>query len=294
MKTSNLRVCSYNIRYDNIDDKQNQWVYRKMLVFSNIAFLKPHIIGFQECLFNQINDLKEGLLEKFGMNYDYIGLGRDDGEKNGEFSPIFYNTDKVELVHSHQFWISETPYKPGTKSWKTACPRIVTWGLFKFKKSNKLFYFLNTHLDHLSESARYEGTLMIKSFIATLKPQIPLVLVGDFNSNEYQKPIINIVSSSIDIIKSKKYLELLEIPLRDDILFQTLFNARNVANCKIGPDHTFTGFNGQFTENIDYIFINQQFKTTSFIVFNNHPSKITKSSTIASDHFPIIADLQFL
>ncbi|KAM9958116.1 hypothetical protein ACTFIW_013096 [Dictyostelium discoideum] len=289
-----LRAVSYNIRFDNPSDKQNSWVHRKMLVFSNISFLKADIIGFQECLFHQIKDIKENLNNNYEMSYDFIGVGRDDGNEKGEFSPIFYNTKKIELVHSHQFWVSETPYKVGSKSWNTACTRIVTWGLFKQKKTNKSFYFLNTHLDHQSELARSEGTMLIKSFIATLKPQIPLILVGDFNSNDNQKPIENLISSTIDINFAIKYIQLLEIPIRDDIAFQTLFNTKTIANCKIGPDPTFTGFDCAYSETIDYIFINQQFKAKTFVVFNNHPSKVTKNSTIASDHFPIVADLKFL
>ncbi|KAM9985830.1 hypothetical protein ACTFIZ_002121 [Dictyostelium cf. discoideum] len=289
-----LRAVSYNIRFDNPSDKQNSWVHRKMLVFSNISFLKADIIGFQECLFHQIKDIKENLNNNYEMSYDFIGVGREDGNEKGEFSPIFYNTKKIELVHSHQFWVSETPYKVGSKSWNTACTRIVTWGLFKQKKTNKSFYFLNTHLDHHSDLARCEGTMLIKSFIATLKPQIPLILVGDFNSNDYQKPIENLLSSTIDINFAIKYIQLLEIPIRDDIAFQTLFNTKTIANCKIGPDPTFTGFDCTYSETIDYIFINQQFKAKTFVVFNNHPSKVTKNSTIASDHFPIVADLKFL
>ncbi|KAK5580449.1 hypothetical protein RB653_000466 [Dictyostelium firmibasis] len=289
-----LRAISYNIRFDNPSDKQNSWVHRKLLVFSNISFLKPDIIGFQECLFHQIKDIKDNLNNNYEMNYDYIGVGRDDGNEKGEFSPIFYNKKKIELVHSHQFWVSETPYKVGSKSWNTACTRIVTWGLFKQIKTNKSFYFLNTHLDHQSELARSEGTMLIKSFIATLKPQIPLILVGDFNANEYHKPIENLISSTIDINFAIKYIKLLEIPIRDDIAFQTLFNTKTIANCKIGPDSTFTGFDCAYSETIDYIFINQQFKAKTFVVFNNHPSKVTKNSTIASDHYPIVADLKFL
>jgi len=291
-----IRISTYNIRYDTEKDQHNSWKHRKDLTIGNIVFLKASVIGFQECLYNQIEEIKNELRNKYQLNYNYVGNGRDDGKTHGEYSPILYNSDVVELIHCHQFWISENAYQPGSMSWKAHCPRICTWAFLRHIQSGKAFYFLNTHLDHMSELARSEGTLMIKSFISTLDHSIPLVLVGDFNAHTNSTPVKNIVDTTVDQQSSValKYLKYLQIPIvSDKFSFQTLYNAKFIAQIKIGPDATFTGFDLAWKEDIDHVFVNSKFKVQSFVVFNNHPQNVSSKTTIASDHLPVVADLIF-
>src|SRR5699024_9398527 len=120
-------VMSYNIRYDNPDDAPNNWDNRKGSVANLIQFYEPAFIGTQEALFNQLQDLDESL-----ENYDWIGKGRKDGKKGGEYSAILYDTDKFRLVSDTDstMWLSRTPDKP-SKDWDAALPRIITWGKFR-------------------------------------------------------------------------------------------------------------------------------------------------------------------
>ena len=89
-------------------------------------------------------------------NYDFIGVGRDDGAQNGEFAAIFYRTDKFELLAHGDFWLSEITDRPN-KGWDAALPRVCSWGKFRDKKSGYTFLFYNLHLDHKGKLARIEG-----------------------------------------------------------------------------------------------------------------------------------------
>ena len=135
-----IRVMTFNIRYDNPDDGANAWPKRKDLVANLIRFYEPDMIGVQEALYGQILDIQESL-----PDYEWFGVGRDDGDKAGEFIPIFYNTKKFILVEKGHFWLSENCEKPGL-GWDAACNRITTWGKFQSKVSGKKFFVFNTHM----------------------------------------------------------------------------------------------------------------------------------------------------
>ncbi|KYQ89187.1 hypothetical protein DLAC_10431 [Tieghemostelium lacteum] len=285
-----MHVLTYNIRYDTTYDKHNEWKYRKNLVISNIQQSKAQIIGLQECLHNQIEDILEGL----GGRYSYIGKGRDDGIKAGEYSPIIYDNQSIKLEHHHQFWISEKCYEPGSKSWNTTCCRILTWGYFRELSANKTFYFLNTHLDHQSKEARAQGAMLIKTFISTLDKTIPVCLVGDFNDYTHSVTLKNLLTdTNPDVAIS--YLNYLQIQ-RDQSTFsyQNLYNSRDISAIPVtGPKRTFTGFTDEFNEEIDYIIVNSAFKVDQFQIVNNNPQKFGIGQTIASDHLPVTAILSF-
>ena len=84
---------------------------------------------FQEVLYSQLLDIQASL----GPSWSCIGRGREDGEKAGEFSPIFFRTDWT-CERETTFWLSETPYVP-SKGWDASLPRIVTMGSFRHKKT---------------------------------------------------------------------------------------------------------------------------------------------------------------
>src|SRR5699024_4025520 len=138
-------------------DAPNNWDNRKGSVANLIQFYEPAFIGTQEALFNQLQDLDESL-----ENYDWIGKGRKDGKKGGEYSAILYDTDKFRLVSDTDstMWSSRTPDKP-SKDWDAALPRIITWGKFRHKDTGKELYVFNTHFDHKGSKARVESAKLI-------------------------------------------------------------------------------------------------------------------------------------
>ena len=99
------------------------------------------LLGMQEVLAHQLNDLKERLPE-----YRAIGAGREDGKEKGEYSAIMYRADRFEAIDSGWFWLSETPEVAGSKGWDGACERMATWAILKEKKTGREFFFINTHL----------------------------------------------------------------------------------------------------------------------------------------------------
>jgi hypothetical protein len=89
--SSRLRVGSLNIRYapnPNAEppagpspNAEYPWTgYRKEALLDQIAWEEPDVIGFQEVLWHQFQDLKKGL----SPVYDSVGVGRIDGKQDGE------------------------------------------------------------------------------------------------------------------------------------------------------------------------------------------------------------------
>lgn len=129
-----MLVGSYNIRYKNWNDsvQGELWEKRCQVICDQVNFMSPDIIGTQEVLWTQLQDMQKAL-----DGYDYIGIGRDDGEHAGEHEAIFYKKDKVQLLDHGDFWLSETPDKPGL-GWDAVCIRICTWGKFGVKTGEKM------------------------------------------------------------------------------------------------------------------------------------------------------------
>ncbi|MDD2526220.1 MAG: endonuclease/exonuclease/phosphatase family protein, partial [Bacteroidales bacterium] len=155
-KEKAINVMTFNVRQDNPDDGINNWKFRKDYAANLIKFYDADIIGTQEVLNNQYNDLIERLSE-----YNHIGVGRADGNKEGEACAIFFRKERFKLYESGTFWLSENINAVGVKGWDAACERIATWAILKDNDTGKKFLFLNTHLDHKGLIARREGAKLI-------------------------------------------------------------------------------------------------------------------------------------
>ena len=118
---SSIKVISYNIKYDDTRDTVNNWSKRKGEVIGLLRYHEAELVGIQEGLINQVEDIKNGL-----PGFNYVGVGRDDGKKAGEFCAVFYNNRSFNLVDSGTFWLAPEPEKP-VKGWDAAFPRICTW-----------------------------------------------------------------------------------------------------------------------------------------------------------------------
>ena len=174
-----LYVGSYNIRYQNNDDKKNGngWEKRCQVVCDQLNFEHPDIFGTQEVLESQLRDMLQRL-----DDYDYIGVGRDDGKKKGEYAAIFYDKQKLRLMDNGHFWLSPTPDKPSL-GWDAACIRICTWGQFEDVTTGLRFYFYNLHMDHVGVVARREAAKLVMERISQ-RADAPVVLTGDFNVDQ--------------------------------------------------------------------------------------------------------------
>ena len=180
--SAQMLVGSYNIRYKNDGDsiKGNAWGKRCQVICDQVNFMSPDIFGTQEVLHGQLLDMRDRL-----DGYDYIGVGRDDGKTGGEYEAIFYKTDRLRILDQGNFWLSETPDRPGL-GWDAACVRICTWG--KFTRQNatndEAFYFFNLHMDHVGVVARREAAKLIVTKIHEIAQGAPVEVTGDFNVDQ--------------------------------------------------------------------------------------------------------------
>ena len=164
---------TYNIRYAN-NNVGEEWELRKNNVSEMIRFHKPDIFGLQEALHEQVEYISTEF-EDFKM----IGVGRDDGAKEGEFSPLFISNN-FDVKDSGTFWLSEKPDSPSI-GWDASYKRIATWAIIQSLSSGESIFVINTHFDHQGELARLESARLLLSKIKEYSQNLPIILLGDFN-----------------------------------------------------------------------------------------------------------------
>ena len=251
-----IRIMTYNIRLDHPVDSVNQWPNRDQKVYALIKKYDPDIFGVQEALHHQMEGLQKNLTA-----YSFVGVGRDDGKTKGEYSAIFYNTNRFKLVDQNTFWLSETPDTPGSKSWDAAITRVATWAKLKDKKTKKTFLILNTHFDHIGQVAREESAKLIKATLATLADSNPVLITGDFNCEPTEGPYR--VMTGTD-----------ENPLLAD---------SHTAGLSQG---TFCTFKVNATcRRIDYIFYSAEWERVNYKIITDNDGQY-----YPSDHLPVLAE----
>lgn len=258
-----LNVMSFNIRLNIASDSLNAWPFRKDKVASQILFHQIHLLGVQEALHNQMMDLQAQL-----KAYRYVGVGRADGKEQGEYSAIFFDTTRLELLQTETFWLAEQTQVPGMKGWDAAIERIVTWAKFRDRKSKKVFYHFNTHFDHMGKEARKQSAKLILAKVKEIAGNHPVIVTGDFNAQPNDEPI-KILTDSTN---------------RD-----RLIDAKSVSQQPhYGPTGTFTGFKNKEIHDhpIDYIFIRNGVKVRQHATLSQ-----TWQGRFSSDHFPVFAKL---
>ena len=162
---SAVRLVSFNIRNGLAADGPFAWPLRRGALLKLLASLDAEVFCLQEVLDFQLDEIGSALAD-----YQYVGVGRDDAKRAGEFVPIFYRG--LELQSTGTMWLSETPYVPGSIAWGARLPRISTWARFAD------ITIANLHLDHGSEFARTRG-------IELLLGQVQADIVcGDFNAEQ--------------------------------------------------------------------------------------------------------------
>lgn len=174
-----MKLTTFNIRYDCGTDGINNFSCRKPFILETIAREQPDVIGFQEVLPHVAVWLKENLKE-----YYVVGCPRCE-DLSGEQVCIAFRPDKFNLMKMDTFWLSPTPYVPGSRyPEQSICPRTCTEVVLQELSSGKVLRMLNTHLDHEGSLARLLGVRQILSYLETTAffPDAPVVLVGDMNA----------------------------------------------------------------------------------------------------------------
>lgn len=256
----NIKLMTYNMRYDNPKDGENAWPNRKEILVNQILFYAPDIIGTQEGLEHQVQYLNKNL-----KAYNFVGVGRGDVKEKdvGEFSAIFYNINKYKDLKSGTFWLSESPDEP-SRGWDASLNRICTYILLKNKKSGEKFWVFNTHFDHRGVIARKNSAELIVQRIKSInKDNNPVFLMGDFNLLPEEAPIQFLVGRLDD---SKVVSQL----------------------PPYGPNGTYNGFDvcKDLNKRIDYIFISK-----NNIIINKYGVLADVDEVkYPSDHFPVFIE----
>lgn len=249
-----MKVMSFNVLCGGWPRKL-YWTRRKEMVRDLIKKYSPDTFGLQEAHNRWMNYL----VKELGDTYDYVGVGRDNGKRKGEFSPVFYKKDKYEVIDKGNFWLSETPEKPGL-GWDAVCIRICSYAVLKDKVTGEKFAHFNTHLDHIGDVARSEGAKLIANRADMFKG-IPTIVTGDFN--------VNPQSGAYKTITQAGFVDARTLdPNANDI-------------------KTYNGFDVEPEEMIDFIFVKYGFKVKSC---NTITDKI--DGKYVSDHYPVLAELE--
>ncbi len=249
-----LNVMSYNIRYNNSADSLNAWPNRREWAASLIKFYDTDILCIQEGLADQVDYLKTA------TGFSMEGVGRDDGQRMGEFTAIYYNPVRFVKRAAGNFWLSETPDIP-SKGWDAAITRICTWIRLYDKVRKQEFYVFNTHYDHMGAVARYNSSLLLQAQIPLIAGELPVILTGDLN--------VTPETGAVGLIKT------------------FLKDAREVSKePAYGPVGSFNGFkfNAPLKERIDYIFTSKHFSVLKFGILSD-----SKDQRYPSDHLPVLA-----
>ncbi|MGE5944449.1 MAG: endonuclease/exonuclease/phosphatase family protein [Flavobacteriales bacterium] len=253
-----ITLMTYNIKLDYPKEGENSWTNRKPFFINQLKFYEPDILGVQEAMPNQMKDM-DSLL----AGYDFVGVGRDNGKDEGEYSAIFYKANQFEVLQSLTFWLSETPEKV-SMGWDAVCNRVCTYALFKDKITQRKFWVFNTHFDHVGTVARYESSQLIIKKINELNTEnYPVALMGDFNMEEDNESIQFIL----------KHLQDSKAISKSDAL---------------GPSGTFNAFefNKPVTRRIDYIFVNESITVNKYAVLSD-----SKDCKYPSDHLPVFINI---
>lgn len=280
-----LNYATFNIRYQNSHDGTNSWDNRRDSLANFILTQQLDIVGMQEVLHQQRLDLQRLL-----PDYDYVGVGRDNGKTKGEYAPIFYRRSRFDVLDSGTFWLSEHPERVGSIGWDGACCRIATWAKMTDRQTGTIFLAVNTHFDHVGKEARRRGALLIIDRIRKMGHDLPVVLTGDFNVTEDSEAYRTITqSSAVDALSEQD-----GSPAVQPEQAITLLDAHKVAHRTVGQTYTWHDF-GRLSlhqrNKIDFLFITPDIEVDYSWIPPLSVRRGTRTPYM-SDHNPIITRLR--
>jgi len=263
-----IRVMSFNIHFKDCEEqkpKECLWKYRKEKVASMIHFHHMDLIGLQEPTKDQLNDLINLLPE-----YDWYGIGLNDGKDKGPIDAILFLKDRFEIIDTSHFYLSPTP-EVLSKGWKSKYVRGVTWVKLKDLKTDRIFYFFNTHFDYHSILARNKSAQLLREKVMQVSQNNPFIITGDFN-----------------IFPKLGGEETYKILTRDNLLIDAQFKTEFPHH---GPTGSWSGFKeaGQPGVKPDYIFVNKKINVRSHGILAD-----TFDGKFPSDHMPVVSEIEVI
>jgi endonuclease/exonuclease/phosphatase family metal-dependent hydrolase len=254
---------SFNLRCPTVIDLGNHWGFRKHLVVQTVRKFDPDILATQECVFAQAEYLQGQL-----PDYQFFGAGRNDGQTSGEMCGVFFKETKYRQLDGGHFWLSETPERPGSKSWGSTFTRMVTWvKLCPVAEPRAPFFVFNTHFDVWGTRARHESARLLRSRMRSIAGDTPVIITGDFNDDPASPTYRTLMAGTTAV---------------DQKLVDTFRVAHPAKSAEDGTRHGFSGARGG--ERIDWIFTTPNMQTVAAGI--DHTSE---GSRFPSDHFPALA-----
>lgn len=264
-----LRVMSFNIRFGTAADGADRWELRRDLLARTIQAFDPDLLGVQEALEFQCEELSTEL----GQSYSFHGAGREDGKQRGEFTGIFFKRDRFQRLAAGHFWLSEHPDTPGSRSWDAELTRMASWVRLRDLKAGHEaagpVMFVNTHWDHIGKQARFEAARVIRRTIGELHPDGSVVIVGDFNAREEDAEYAELLRAADD--NGPKYVD----------AYRSIHPDRQTDEASF---HGFKG--GREGSRIDWIFHSEDLKAAEASI-----DRTSQDGRYPSDHYPVTAVL---
>ncbi len=259
-----LRVMSFNVRNSRAQDGEDAWPKRKEFLLATVRDFRGDLIGFQEVLADQYDEMIERL-----PGFGWSGVARDDGARKGEWSCVAYRRDRFDEVKKGDFWLSETPTVVGSKSWDAALTRICSWVRLREKATGRELVFANTHFDHKGVVARREAARVLSEQLSRIAPGLPAILVGDLNITE----------------DNPAYTALVRPEAADAIRWIDAYRA--VHPVRQPDEASFHGFKGTVQgSRIDFVFHTTHFRATAAAIV-----RVARDGRYPSDHYPVTAIL---
>lgn len=260
-----IRVATYNIQYDNPGDENDKWENRRELLRQLLQSEQFDIFGAQEPYRTQIEDIEPLLPGYAWVGNNVIG---DETARRRHYNPVFYRTDKFEVLDKGSFWYSETPATPGSKGWDSYSPRMCNWVHFRIRENGREFYHFNSHFDHIGTTARAESAKLLVAKVREIAGDKPAFCTGDFNSNQNTEPYKAIAGSGI---------------LADSY---TRCPAKTNANWPTYNGYKYISAPPANASRIDHIFITpKDSKVASWRIVNS-----SYNQKYPSDHFPVVIE----
>jgi endonuclease/exonuclease/phosphatase family metal-dependent hydrolase len=252
-----LTVMSFNIRYGTANDGENHWLKRREQLFTLLREQQADVVGLQEALHGQIDEILKAV-----PGYDYVGVGRSDGRRAGEYAAILYRTARLQVRRSDTFWFSDTPGVVKSTSWGNQIERVCTWAYFE-DREGPAFYLYNVHLDHLSQPSRERSAALLLERIRARDPKAPAVVTGDFNAGERNPAAVAMLAAFRDSFR--------------------------VVHPDAGEVGTFNGFTiGQTAgDKIDFVFVEPGTEVLAAEIV-----RTSRDGRYPSDHFPVTARIR--
>ncbi len=252
-----LDVMTFNIRYGTATDGPDAGPARRDLLFQVLRDAAPDVVGLQEALRGQLDEIRAAL-----PGYGEAGVGRDDGLAAGEYAAILFRTARLALVQSGNFWLSDTPEVPGSRSWGNNVTRICTWVRLEDRASGAPLYVFNTHLDHESQISRERSAALLVERARRIAGGAPVLVTGDFNAGED--------NPAVEAMRRAGFVD--------------TYRALHPADSAVNTYHAFRGTTDG--PKIDFVFASPGWRPLEAAIV-----RTSREGRYPSDHFPVTARL---